>query len=241
MNRWVEFFLALIILIVLSPVFITIAILIFLTDVQSPFFISKRVGQYGNEFNMYKFRSMKNDAKLKHIVSTSDSDQRITWIGKVIRKFKLDEISQIGNILLGDMKFVGPRPNVKVETDLYTIEEQQILAIKPGITDISSIVFADLNTILSQSKDANLDYNQLVRPWKSRLALIYVKNRNFSLDIQLIFLTVYNIFFRKSALKLTQRIVAKFSSDHLLIQISGREIVLFPYPPPGSDDIVMQR
>lgn len=241
MNRWVEFFLALIILIVLSPVFITIAILIFLTDFQSPFFISKRVGQYGNEFNMYKFRSMKNDAKLKHIVSTSDSDRRITWIGKVIRKVKLDEISQIGNILLGDMKFVGPRPNVKVETDLYTTEEQQILSIKPGITDISSIVFADLNTILSQSKDANLDYNQLVRPWKSRLALIYVQNRNFSLDIQLIFLTVYNIFFRNSTLKLIQKIVAKFSSDQLLIQISGREISLFPYPPPGSDSVVTSR
>jgi lipopolysaccharide/colanic/teichoic acid biosynthesis glycosyltransferase len=241
MNRWVEFFLALIILIVLSPVFIIITILIFLTDFQSPFFISKRVGQYGNEFNMYKFRSMKNDAKLKHIVSTSDSDQRITWIGKLIRKFKLDEISQIGNILLGNMKFVGPRPNVKVETDLYTTEEQHILSVKPGITDISSIVFSDLNTILSQSIDPNLDYNQLVRPWKSRLALIYVQNRNFFLDIQILFLTVYNIFFRNSTIKLVQKIVSKYSRDKLLIQISGREVSLFPYPPPGSVDIVMER
>jgi lipopolysaccharide/colanic/teichoic acid biosynthesis glycosyltransferase len=241
MNRWVEFLLALIILIVLSPVFIIITLLIFFTDFQSPFFISKRVGQYGNEFNMYKFRSMKNDAKLKHIVSTSDSDQRITWIGKVIRKFKLDEFSQIGNILLGDMRFVGPRPNVKVETDLYTIEEQQILTIKPGITDISSIVFADLNTILSQSKDVNLDYNQLVRPWKSRLAIIYVQNQSFYLDMKLILLTGYNIFFRKATLKLIQKIVSKFSSDQLLIQISGREITLFPYPPPGSNSIVTSR
>jgi lipopolysaccharide/colanic/teichoic acid biosynthesis glycosyltransferase len=241
MSRWFDFFLAIIILIVLSPIFIIIAILIFLTDFQSPFFISKRVGQYGHEFNMYKFRSMKNDEKLKHIVSTSDSDQRITWIGNVIRKFKLDEISQIGNILLGDMKFVGPRPNVKVETDLYTPEEKQILSIKPGITDISSIVFADLNTILSKSKDVNLEYNQLVRPWKSRLALIYVQNRNFSLDIKLIFLTVFNIFFRNCTLKLIQKIVSKFSSDQLLIQISAREIPLFPYPPPGSKYVVIHR
>jgi lipopolysaccharide/colanic/teichoic acid biosynthesis glycosyltransferase len=241
MNRWVEFLLALIILIVLSPVFIIITLLIFFTDFQSPFFISKRVGQYGNEFNMYKFRSMKNDAKLKHIVSTSDSDQRITWIGKVIRKFKLDEFSQIGNILLGDMRFVGPRPNVKVETDLYTIEEQQILTIKPGITDISSIVFADLNTILSQSKDANLDYNQLVRPWKSRLAIIYVQNRNFYLDMKLLFLTGCNIFFRNYTLKLIQKIVSKYSNDELLIQISRREITLFSYPPPGSNCIVIDR
>ena len=241
MNRWIEFFLALIILIVLSPVFIIIAILIFLTDFQSPFFISKRVGQYGSEFNMYKFRSMKNDAKLNHIVSTSDSDLRITWIGKVIRKFKLDEFSQIGNILLGDMRFVGPRPNVKVETDLYTIEEQKILTIKPGITDISSIVFADLNTILSQSKNVNLDYNQLVRPWKSRLAIIYVQNRSFYLDMNLILLTVCNIFFRKFTLKLIQKIVSIYSSDELLIQISRREIPLFSYPPPGSNCIVIDR
>jgi lipopolysaccharide/colanic/teichoic acid biosynthesis glycosyltransferase len=184
---------------------------------------------------------MKNDAKLKHIVSTSDSDQRITWIGKVIRNFKLDEISQIGNILLGDMKFVGPRPNVRVETNLYTPEEKQILSIKPGITDISSIVFADLNTILSQSKNVNLDYNQLVRPWKSRLAIIYVQNRNFLLDIKLIFLTVYNLFCRNSTLKLIQKIVMKYSTDELLIRISGREVSLFPYPPPGSNDIVIQR
>lgn len=241
MNRSLEFFLALIMLIVLSPVFIIIAVLIFFTDFQSPFYISKRIGQYGNEFNMYKLRSMKNDSRLKHIVSTSDSDQRITWIGKVIRKFKLDEISQIGNILLGDMKFVGPRPNVKVETDLYTSEEQQILSIKPGVTDISSIVFSDLNTILNQSVNVNLDYNQLIRPWKSRLALIYVQNQSFSLDIQLLFLTLSNIFFRTYTLKLIQSLVSKYSKDTLLIQISGRVVALFPYPPPGSKNIVIQR
>ena len=241
MIRLLDVFFSVIGILLLSPLLLIIGILIKLTS-KGPFlYKQERVGYFNSNFEVLKFRTMKVNSDKLGLLTVGGRDPRITKIGFYLRKYKLDELPQLFNVLSGKMCLVGPRPEVRKYVNLYTLEQQKILTIKPGITDISSIVFADLNTILSQSKDANLDYNQLVRPWKSRLVLIYVQNRNFFLDIQLIFLTVFNIFFRKLTLKLTQKIVAKFSSDHLLIQISGREIVLFPYPPPGSDDIVKQR
>ena len=100
--------------------------------------------------------------------STSATDSRITSIGHVIRRFKLDELTQLWNVFLGDMSLVGPRPNVRKETDLYTIPEKLLLTVRPGITDISSIIFSDEGDILANKKDPDLAYNQLIRPWKSR-------------------------------------------------------------------------
>lgn len=241
MHRLFELILALSILIVLLPVFLITTLLIFLTDFDQPFYVANRVGRDGISFKMYKFRSMRKVKSMEHIVSTSETDTRITWVGKIIRKFKIDEFSQVINVILGNMQFVGPRPNVESEISLYTKVESEILSIKPGITDISSIVFSDLNTILKDSQNVNLDYNQLVRPWKSRLALLYIKNRSFKLDLELMFLTVYNSVNRRATLNRLKKIVGHYSNDQLLSEIAGRELKLFPYPPPGSDSIVTKR
>ena len=154
--------------------FIPICVLIWLQDFHSPFYIAPRVGKDGKIFKMVKLRSMIIDADKTGVDSTSSQDKRITPIGRFVRAYKLDEIPQLWNVLKGEMSFVGPRPNVKREVDLYTEIESNLLTVQPGITDISSIVFSDLNDILKNSQDPNLDYNQLVRPWKSRLSLVYV-------------------------------------------------------------------
>ena len=139
------------------------------------------------------------------------------------------------------MSFVGPRPNVKRETDLYTIEEKLLLSVRPGITDLASIVFSDEGDILENSNDPDLDYNQLIRPWKSRLAIFYIKNRTLILDIKLMFITTISVISKQSALNSINKILEKLSAEDKLIEISKRENQLIPHPPPGSDSIVKSR
>ena len=135
---------------------------------------------------MVKFRSMIIDASASGVDSTASDDKRITTIGRIVRKFKIDEIPQLFNVMIGDMSFVGPRPNVESETRMYSKVEQRILSVKPGITDFSSIVFSDEGDILKGSDDPDLKYNQIIRPWKSRLALLYIDNRTLMIDIKII-------------------------------------------------------
>ena len=113
--------------------------------------------------------------------STAGDDKRITPIGRLVRKLKLDELSQLWNVLKGDMSLVGPRPNVPREVALYTSDENKLLEIRPGITDLSSIIFADEGDILHGAEDPDLRYHQIIRPWKSRLGLLYVKKTGFIL------------------------------------------------------------
>ena len=187
---------------------------------------------------MIKFRSMQKRDEFNHIVSTSIRDPRITKIGKLIRKYKIDELSQLINVLIGTMSLVGPRPNVKVEVDLYTDEEKKILLVKPGITDFSSIVFSDLNVLLSDSNDPNLDYNQFIRPWKSRLAIVYVNYSNFIVDILILILTCISLLSRSIALRGVSMILARMNVSEELVEMCLRKTPLKSYPPPGSDAIV---
>ena len=173
--------------------------------------------------------------------STSSDDKRITWIGRFIRKIKLDEITQLWNVLIGDMSLVGPRPNVQTDVDIYTNDEFHLLDVRPGITDFSSIVFADEGDILAGSKESNLDYNKLIRPWKSRLGILYIKNKSFFLDLKLILLTAISIISRPRALKSINKILVNLSADEKLIEVAKRKNQLTPYPPPGSDSIVTSR
>ena len=172
------------------------------------------------------------------VYSTSANDMRITAVGKLIRKFKIDELSQLWNVLAGDMSFVGPRPNVEREVALYTEEERHLLDVRPGITDPASIVFADEGEVLAGSDDPDLRYNQVIRPWKSRLALLYVKNGNFLIDLALILLTVVAIFSRPLALQGLQKVLKRLGADDRLLAVARREGPLRSYPPPGSDRIV---
>jgi len=139
------------------------------------------------------------------------------------------------------MSLVCPRPNVKRETDLYTDVEKGLLDMKPGITDFSSIVFSDENDILKDSKDPDIDYNQLIRPWKSRLGLLYVKQQSFLLDFALVLVTILAIASREKALWCVNKLLILLDAPADVILVSKREDVLAPCPPPGADTVVLSR
>ncbi len=228
-------------LILFSPILLPVMILVWLQDYHSPFYIAPRVGKDGELFNMVKLRSMVIGADKSGVDSTSAEDPRITPIGRFIRKCKLDELSQLWNVLIGDMSLVGPRPNVQRETDLYTDVEKQILKMRPGITDISSIVFSDESEILKDSINPDLVYNQLIRPWKSRLCLVYAEHRSMLLDLILVGLTITTIFSRKTGLACLNKLLVFYKVDEDIIATARRESALKPFPPPGADSIVMSR
>ncbi len=223
------------------PVLIPAVAAIWLQDQHSPFYIAPRVGRGGKVFNMVKLRSMIVRADQAGVDSTSSADRRITPVGQFIRRTKLDELPQLWNVLKGDMSLVGPRPNVPREVALYTAEEQKLLSVRPGITDIASIVFADEGEILKDSPDPDLSYHQLIRPWKNRLGLLYVERHSLALDFRLIFLTVKAVFSRKETLADLENMLADLTSDEFLKQMASRRAELIPFPPPGAAEIVRSR
>lgn len=225
----------------LIPILIPIMFLIWRQDKSSPIYIADRVGKNGKTFRMVKLRSMVVNADKSGVDSTSNNDQRITPIGQFIRSYKLDEIVQLWNVIRGEMSLVGPRPNVKSETDLYTDVEKELLEVKPGITDLASIVFADEGAILEDKTDPDISYNQLIRPWKSRLGLFYIENRNTLGDLKIIFLTMLAQLNRSAALRIISKWVLRKKGQSELAQICLRKRTLTPSPPPGSNKIVTSR
>ena len=223
------------------PLLLPVILLVWLQDFHSPFYIAPRVGRGHKLFRMVKLRSMIVRADKSGVDSTSAADTRITPIGHFIRAYKLDELTQLWNVLKGDMSLVGPRPNVERETVLYTEVEKHLLDIRPGITDIASIVFSDEGEILKDHEDPDIGYNQLIRPWKSRLGLIYVERCSPILDIRLIWLTAIAIFSRNKALKGVQKLLISMKIDPEIQQICSRQNSLVPHPPPGSNEIVTNR
>ena len=228
-------------LLVTSPILLPVMFLVWKEDKKSPFYIAPRSGRNGTTFKMVKLRSMVVDADKSGVDSTSSNDIRITPIGHKIRRYKLDELIQLWNVLIGDMSLVGPRPNVKSETDLYTDVEKELLLVRPGITDFSSIVFSDEGEILEGKDNPYLVYNQLIRPWKSRLGLIYIKNQSLLLDLQLILYTLVAIISKQKALIWVAEKLRKLNVDAETIKISKRRVSLYPFPPPGSSEIVSSR
>lgn len=220
-------------MIVISPVLIPASLAIWLQDFHSPFYIAVRVGRNGKPYKMVKLRSMKINADSSGVSSTSANDSRITPTGKLIRKFKLDELPQGWHVFNGDMSFVGPRPQVVHLVEEYTDAEKGLLKAQPGITDFSSIVFADENDILKDSKDPDLDYDLLIRPWKSRLGLFYIEKQSLLLDISLMALTLVGIASREKALKGVTYILKRLDADPELIRVSKRINPLVPHTPPG--------
>lgn len=157
-----------------------------------------RVGLRGKPFRIFKFRSMIVDAEKVGASSTSTNDSRVTTVGKYIRRYKLDELSQLLNVFMGDMSLVGPRPEVQKFVDQYTDEEKIILTVRPGITDFASIKFHNEAEIIEASgiKDADEAYAKLIRPEKLKLQIKYVNEQNILLDIYLIFNTLKRIIIR---------------------------------------------
>ena len=211
-SRFFDILFSAVILLFSSPVILPILLIVYLQDFCNPFYVSSRVGYKSVPFKMLKIRSMVVNADATGVSSTSSTDQRITPVGKFIRRYKLDELSQFINVLLGSMSVVGPRPNVIDEVNLYTNLELTLLSVKPGITDLSSIVFSDEGTILSDSSDPDLDYNQLIRPLKSRLGIFYISKKCFTMDILVIISTVVSLFSRQLSLKLVASILLLFDA-----------------------------
>jgi lipopolysaccharide/colanic/teichoic acid biosynthesis glycosyltransferase len=224
-----------------SPILFLTIFLIWKEDKKSPFYIAVRLGKNAKPFKMIKLRSMVFGADKSGVVSSSDNDMRITPIGHKIRKYKLDEFIQLWNVLKGDMSLVGPRPNVKDETDLYTSVEKELFLVRPGITDLSSIVFSDEGEILKGKDNPDLTYNQLIRPWKSRLGLIYIKNQSLLLDTKIIYFTLVALFSRKKSLNWVTSQLKLVNADINVIKISKREEELYPFPPPGADRVITER
>ena len=177
-------------LILLSPVFLGIAVIIKLTSKGPVFYIQKRMGKNFKEFNLYKFRSMIVDADKKGLQITSGDDPRITKIGKFIRKTKLDELPQLINVLKGDMSLVGPRPEVKKYVMLKKEDYEKVLSVKPGITDLAAIEFRDEEKILEKYNDKEKAYIEIILPKKIELYKKYIDNISFKNDINIILKTL---------------------------------------------------
>jgi lipopolysaccharide/colanic/teichoic acid biosynthesis glycosyltransferase len=241
MKRLIDISVAFFGLCCFSLILIPVIFLIWKQDGKNPFYIAPRVGKNEKIFDMIKLRSMKIDADKSGVDSTSSDDKRITSVGQFVRKYKLDEITQLWNVLKGEMSIVGPRPNVKNETDLYTKEEYELLSISPGITDFSSIVFSDEGQILEGTDNPDLTYNQLIRPWKSRLGLIYINNRTVVLDFYIIYFTLISIISKEKANKCVSQKLKELGCSEKIIKIALRADKLLPFPPPGSDEIVISR
>lgn len=195
MIRFFDILLSSVGLFFLSPLLTLLLIGIYLEDGGHPIFKQNRVGINGKEFSVLKLRSMKvsNDGLL---LSTSN-DSRITKIGRFIRKYKLDELPQLINVLKGDMSLVGPRPEVRKYTNLYNTDQLEVLKVKPGITDYASIVYRDENIILSKSKEPEVTYVTYVLPRKLRLNLIWVKNKSIRTYFDCIIRTILSIILSK--------------------------------------------
>ncbi|NQV76801.1 MAG: sugar transferase [Lutibacter sp.] len=198
-----DFIFSLFILPFILPFIFIAIILVFIEDFYSPFYFSKRVGKNFKMINIIKIRTMKKNADKILIRTSTISDSRLTYFGFFLRKYKIDELPQFINVLIGDISIVGPRPNVnEIGVELYNNFEKKLLSVRPGITDFSSILFSNLDELADNSKNPDFFYNENIRPWKSKLGLLYIQNSTFSLDLLLVLITFISIFNKKLAIKM---------------------------------------
>lgn len=193
MKRLFDIFFSSIILLLFLPFGIIIGIIISLTSRGGVFYVQDRVGKDGKIFGLYKFRTMRKDSDKAGRLTVGMRDARITGIGYFLRKFKLDEFPQFINVLVGQMSVVGPRPEVKEYTDLYTEEQSKVLNVKPGITDYASLHYYDENRLLGESENPKETYISEIMPAKIKLNRKYLDNPNFGQDIKIVWLTVLKV------------------------------------------------
>lgn len=193
MKRLFDILLSGIGLLIISPLFLIVAIWIKLDSPGPIFYRQVRVGQYNKDFRIFKFRSMHIGSDKGSLVTIGGKDPRITRSGYFIRKFKIDELPQLINVLVGDMSLVGPRPEVRHYVNYWTEEQMHVLDVRPGITDPASIKFRNENELLAQAEDPEKYYIEVIMQEKIKLYLQYVKNHSFLYDIKLIFQTFWTI------------------------------------------------
>lgn len=189
MKRLFDVVLSLVGLLLVAPLLLLIAVLIKLASPGPILYRGVRVGQLGRPFRILKFRTMVVDAERRGGSATAEDDPRVTSIGKLLRRYKLDELPQLGNVLLGDMSFVGPRPEIQKYIDRYTQEEKGILKLRPGITDWASIWNSNEAAVLEGSNDPEGTYEELILPTKIALQLKYLQDHSFVTDLKILFHT----------------------------------------------------
>ncbi|MGZ6523184.1 MAG: sugar transferase [Bacteroidia bacterium] len=193
MKRLLDIFFSLIGLIILLIPFLIISALILIDSRGGVFYKQTRVGKNGIDFKLFKFRSMRTDADKAGLLTVGGRDNRITKIGYTLRKYKMDELPQLINVLIGEMSLVGPRPEVRKYVDMYTEEQKKVLKIKPGITDYASIEYSNENEILGKADDPEKVYITEIMPEKLKLNLKYIEEQSISTDLKIIFKTFAKI------------------------------------------------
>lgn len=181
-------------LMALFPFFLFIGIWILIDSPGGIFYRQIRVGRNNRDFRLWKFRSMRPDSDKKGLLTVGGRDPRITNSGYFIRKYKIDELPQLINVLTGDMSFVGPRPEVRKYVDLYNEEQKRVLLVRPGITDIASLEYFEENELLGKSSDPERTYIDEIMPAKLKLNLQYIDKANLATDLNMIFKTIARIF-----------------------------------------------
>lgn len=193
MIRFFDILFSIIGLVLLSPLFTVLYFLIRIESQGGGFYSQERIGKNGKPFKLLKFRSMRIGSDKKSLITIGEKDNRITKTGFILRKYKLDELPQLWNVFIGDMSLVGPRPEVKKYTDLYTEEQKQVLQVRPGITDWASIKYVDENKILGESKDPDDAYVNLIMPNKIKLNMVYIQHQTLGEYFKIIFTTFKEI------------------------------------------------
>ncbi|MBL4625220.1 MAG: sugar transferase [Flavobacteriales bacterium] len=193
MKRLFDIFCSFLVLLLLSPVFIVIAVLIVFNSKGGFFYRQIRVGKGNKDFLLYKFRTMASGSDKKGQITIGENDSRITRVGKVLRKYKLDEFPQLLNILKGEMSIVGPRPEVRKYVDLYTDQQLTVLSVRPGLTDYASLEYVNENETLGKAEDPDRTYIEEIMPHKLQLNLRYIADRSFITDLKIILGTISKI------------------------------------------------
>lgn len=193
MKRTFDFSLALVTIVALFPLFILIALLIVSDSRGGVFYKQTRVGKNKINFYIYKFRTMVIEPYNANLLTIGDRDPRITRLGYWLRKYKIDELPQLVNILKGEMSFVGPRPEVKKYVDLYNQEQQRVFSVKPGITDWASIRFCGESKLLASARDPETYYINEIIPLKISHSLQYIDHHDLWIDLKIILLTLQRI------------------------------------------------
>ena len=241
LKRPLDLLAAILALLLSAPFLVVALLLVYLQDFRNPLYVSERIGRGGRPFRFLKVRTMRVNSSATQVDTTVADDPRLTRVGRAIRALKFDELPQFLHVLAGHMSMVGPRPNVPREVALYTSEELGLLSVRPGITDLASIVFADLAATLAEAPDANIAYNQLVRPWKSRLGLHYLRCASPGTDLLIICYTISVLFARQWTLRRIAALLRSSGAAADLCRFVLRDAPLRPLPPPGASEIVTTR
>ena len=196
MKRLFDFLASSLGLLILSPLFLILAVWIPLDSPGPVLYRQTRVGRGGRDFRIFKFRTMQAGADKGSLVTIGGRDPRVTRAGNVLRRLKLDELPQLINVLAGDMSLVGPRPEVRKYVDLYTPEQRHVLDVRPGMTDAASIKYRNESELLGQAGDPEDYYIHVIMPDKLAINLDYVRNHSFWGDIKLIFRTIWTVIAR---------------------------------------------